>query len=107
MKESLIQSTAIRLSIEREQKEVAHAYIFLITNDLHDRSYGLLEDVYVDDAYRGQGIGTELIHAVITKAKELGCYKLVATSRDSRPEVHAWYERCGFDKYGAAFRMDF
>lgn len=107
MKERIIQSTAIRLSIERDQIEVAHAYIFLITNDLHDRSYGLLEDVYVDDAYRGQGIGTELIQAVITKAKELGCYKMIATSRKSRTEVHDWYERLGFEKYGAAFRMDF
>jgi GNAT superfamily N-acetyltransferase len=107
MKEQIIQSTAVRLSLVRDDREIGHAYLFLITNDLHDEPYGLLEDVYVDEAYRGQGVGTELVEATIAKATALGCYKLVATSRNTRPEVHEWYERIGFEKNGVAFRMDF
>lgn len=107
MIETVLQSTAVRISIMRDEKEVGHAYLFLITNDLHDVPYGLLEDVFVDDAYRGQGIGTELVESVITSAKKHDCYKLVATCRNSKPHVHAMYEKIGFDKYGAAFRMDF
>jgi GNAT superfamily N-acetyltransferase len=106
MNKKIVQSTAIRLSIDRDAQEVAHAYVFLITNDLHKEPYGLLEDVFVDEAYRGQGIGTELVTEIIATAKQHGCYKLIATSRHARPEVHAWYEKIGFEAYGVAFRMD-
>jgi len=37
---------------------------------------------------------------------EAGCYKLVATSRASRPRVHELYERLGFENYGVEFRMN-
>jgi hypothetical protein len=43
---------------------------------------------------------------VIAAPREAGCSKLVATSRASRPKVHALYERLGFEKYGVEFRMN-
>lgn len=107
MIEQIISTIAVRLSVVRDDTEVAHAYLFLITNDLHDAPYGLLEDLFVDEAYRGKGIATELVQAIITKAKELHCYKLIGTCRNSKPQVQEMYEYMGFEKYGAAFRMDF
>lgn len=107
MREQPLQSSAYRFSVKRNGKEAGRAHLFLITNDLHDEPYGLLEDVFVEESYRGEGIGTELLEAVVKKAKEVGCYKLLATSRNGRSEVHAYYERRGFTKYGAAFRIDF
>jgi GNAT superfamily N-acetyltransferase len=100
------QSSCFRLSVEREGKEVGRAYLYLIRNDLREAPYGFMEDVFVDESCRGQGIGTELTNAVVTKAKEVGCYKLLATSRTTRPEVHALYEKLGFIKWGFEFRMD-
>lgn len=100
------QSSCFRFCVEREGKEVGRAYLYLIRNDLREAPYGLLEDVFVDESYRGQGIGTELTNAVIVKAKEIGCYKLLATSRMERPQVHALYEKLGFQKHGFEFRMD-
>jgi len=44
----------------------------LIYNDLHPEPYGLLEDVFVEEEFRGQGIGKSLVRAVIEKAKEVG-----------------------------------
>lgn len=107
MIETTVETTGFRFAIARDGKEVGRASLFLITNDLHAAPYGLLEDVFVEEAYRGQGLATELVHAVITKAKALGCYKLIGTSRNERPGVHAMYEGMGFEKYGAAFRMNF
>src|SRR2546425_867819 len=49
----------VRLSIERNGKEVARAYLFLMWNNLHQAPFGLLEDVYVDETVRGSGLGTE------------------------------------------------
>ena len=77
-----------------------------MTNDLHAEPFGLLEDVFVDESQRGSGLGTALVREVIAAARQAGCYKLVATSRASRPKVHELYERLGFEKYGVEFRMN-
>ena len=101
-----IASKAIRISATQEGVEVGHAYIFLITNDLHPQPYGLLEDVMVDESQRGNGIGTELIKEAIEVSRKAGCYKVLATSRFSRENVHRLYEKLGFDKNGYDFRLN-
>ena len=96
----------IRFSASRDGAEVARAYLYVMHNDLHQEPFGLLEDVYVAESERGSGIGTALVREVIAAASELGCYKLLATSRASRPKVHALYKRLGFENYGLEFRMN-
>ena len=97
----------IRFSIDADGREVARAYLYLMTNDLHAEPFGLLEDVYVDESQRGSGLGTAIVKEVIAAARELGCYKLIATSRASRPKVHELYERLGFEKHGVEFRITY
>ena len=96
----------IRFSIRNGELEVARAYLYLMRNDLHDAPFGLLEDVFVAESERGAGLGTRLVNEVIKAARDVGCYKLVATSRASRPKVHALYERLGFTNYGLEFRLN-
>ncbi len=97
----------IRLSIARDGKEAARAYLFVMWNSLHEAPFGLLEDVYVDETLRGQRLGTAIVEAVIAEAKARGCYKLIATSRYTRPKVHELYARLGFRDHGKEFRIDF
>jgi|RhiMethySRZTD1v2_1073278.scaffolds.fasta_scaffold534517_2 GNAT superfamily N-acetyltransferase len=97
----------IRFSISGNGREIARAYLYVMNNDLHDAPFGLLEDVFVDELQRGGGLGTALVQEVISAANELGCYKLIATSRTSRPKVHELYERLGFEKHGVEFRFNF
>ena len=97
----------IRFSISGDNGEIARAYLYVMTNDLHAEPFGLLEDVYVDESQRGSGLGTALVREVIATAREAGCYKLIATSRASRPRVHELYERLGFANYGLEFRLTF
>jgi GNAT superfamily N-acetyltransferase len=108
MEESVFLSQGFRFSVTREGREVGHAYLYLIRNDFHPSPFGLLEDVFVDHYCRGQGIATELVSAVLAKARSLGCYKLLATSRTdgTRDSVHAWYKRMGFADYGTEFRIN-
>lgn len=96
-----------RFSIESASGEIARAYLYIMHNDLHDKPFGLLEDVYVDESQRGSGMGTRLVREVIEAARVAKCYKLIATSRTSRPKVHELYERLGFNNHGIEFRMDF
>jgi len=97
----------IKVFVEKNGEEVAHAYLYLIQNDLRPERYGLMEDVFVDETLRGQGTGTKLIKKIIKLAKEYDCYKLIGTSRYEREKVHSLYKRLGFKDWGKEFRMDF
>ena len=102
-----VETKGIRICVTDNGTEVGRAYIYLIDNDLHERPFGLMEDVYVNESDRGKGIGSELVKQVIKLAKEANCYKLIATSRTSRFKVHELYQRLGFTQHGVEFRLDF
>jgi ribosomal protein S18 acetylase RimI-like enzyme len=59
-----------------------------------------IEDVVVDgEAVRGKSwrTGEALTTAAIDKARELGCKTVDLTSRPSRQEANALYQRLGFE----------
>jgi len=102
-----VEAQGIKFSLVEGQQEIARAYLYIMHNELHPEPFGLLEDVFVDESQRGKGLGTTLVKRIITVAKERGCYKLIATSRKSRPRVHQLYSRLGFQERGSEFRLDF
>jgi ribosomal protein S18 acetylase RimI-like enzyme len=55
-----------------------------------------IEDVVVDDAGRGHGVGTALTEAMLDRARELGCRTVDLTSRPSREAANRLYQRAGF-----------
>jgi GNAT superfamily N-acetyltransferase len=101
-----INSKATRLSIQEENKEIARCFVFFITNNLHERPYALIEDVFVEEKFRSQGLGTKLIQGAVEIAREKGCYKIIATSRNERVLVHNLYKKLGFSEHGKEFRID-
>lgn len=110
LQHTLVEHTSpyVRISVsDGAQGELGHVYLFLIINDIHDRPYGLVENLCVREDARGQGVGSELLRLVIALAKEKGCYKLLAMSREGRIELHEWYMRKGFTRFGYEFRLDF
>lgn len=96
----------IRYSKKVRGKEIARARLFILYNDLHDRPFGFLEDVFVYESARGQGIATTMCKRIIADARKRKCYKIVATSRYSRPHVHKIYESLGYRDHGKEFRID-
>lgn len=106
-KENKRDNLGIRFAAVENGKELGVIYLHLIKNDSHKEPYGLLEDLLVDEKHRGKGVGTKLVEEALAEAKRLGCYKILATSRMSRPHIHEWYEKLGFKKWGFEFRMDF
>ena len=96
----------IKFVAEINSKEVGRAFLYLMYNDLHKQPFGLIEDIFVNESCRGQGIGTELVNKAIKEARKQNCYKLIVTSRYSRPKVHVLYKRLGFKDWGKEFRMD-
>lgn len=97
---------AIKLTATEDEKEIGRAWLYVLQNDLHAEPFGLIEDVFVEEKYRGSGVGTKLVQEAVEEAKKIGCYKLIATSRNSREEIHIWYEKFGFKNHGVEFRID-
>jgi ribosomal protein S18 acetylase RimI-like enzyme len=68
--------------------------IYQIITGRHAR----LEDVVVDDAARGQGIGAALTLEAIRLAREHGAVNMYLTSAPHRQAAHRLYERLGFTR---------
>lgn len=99
-------SFAIKFEMHVGKKSVGRIYLYIIQNDLHQRPYGFLEDLFVDENMRGKRIGSALLYAAIKEAKKQKLYKLIGTSRKSRKQLHSFYQTSGFKIYGVEFRMD-
>jgi len=57
-----------------------------------------IEDVVVDDAARGKGVGRLLNDVAIEKAKAAGAKTVDLTSRPSRVAANRLYQRIGFEQ---------
>ena len=58
---------------------------------------GWIEDVVVDAGTRGMGVGEALSLAAIDEARRLGVRSIDLTSRPSREEANALYQKLGFE----------
>ena len=56
-----------------------------------------IEDVVVDEAARGHGVGAALTHEAVRLAREAGARTVDLTSRPSREAANRLYERLGFE----------
>ena len=97
----------IRISAEDDGKEIGRIFLYILKNDLREEPFGYLEDLFVDENYRKKGVGSKLIEEVIRLAKEKKCYKIVATARHEKENVHRLYKKLGFEDFGKEFKMYF
>ena len=58
-----------------------------------------IEDVVVDEQFRGRNIGGELVEFALKTAEDLDVKKVYLTSNPSRQAAHALYTKCGFETY--------
>lgn len=56
-----------------------------------------IEDVVVDEAVRGAGIGEALVRAALSRATAAGARSVDLTSRPSRESANRLYQRLGFE----------
>lgn len=97
----------IKIILEENGQPIGRGFLYILHNDLHPEPFGFIEDVFVEEAFRGKGYGERIVNALIEEAKKHKCYKLICTSRFSNEKAHHLYEKLGFQKHGNEFRMDF
>ncbi|MCF1448858.1 GNAT family N-acetyltransferase [Agrobacterium vitis] len=60
------------------------------------RPYALIENVVSAATHRGQGYGRAVVLHAIDAAWNADCYKVMLLTGSTRPEIHRFYEACGF-----------
>lgn len=69
----------------------------LVTFEIPTGWRAWVEDVVVDEAARGKGVGASLVAAAIDLAKKRGAKTVDLTSRPSREAANRLYQRSGFE----------
>ncbi len=83
------------LFIAREEGKILGS-LTLVTFRIPTGVRAWIEDVVVDEAARGKGIGEALTQAALARAAELGARTVDLTSRPSREAANRLYQRVGF-----------
>ena len=58
-----------------------------------------LEDIVVEEAIRGQGIGEALVRHALSVAREAGANGVALTTNPSREAANRLYQRVGFNRW--------
>ena len=93
--QQMVDSDVIRLLVARNDQAIMGTLtlaLFRIPTGVR----AWIEDVVVDEAARGQGIGEALNRRALDLAKECGARTVDLTSRPSREAANRLYQRMGF-----------
>ena len=97
--ERILSSEGIRLLVAANEEGVIVGMLTLALVDIPTGRKAWIEDVVVDGACRGYGLGAQLVEKAVEMAKEEGAKALYLTSNPSREAAHALYRKCGFESY--------
>ena len=61
-----------------------------------------LEDLFVEEAGRGSGMGRALVEAAVARARERGCARMDLDANEANEPALALYRSVGFDSWSAA-----
>lgn len=98
----------VLLVATRDDVVAATCYLNVIPNLTRGgTSYAVIENVVVDAASRGGGLGQRIVRFALAEAWRRGCYKALLQTGSRDPRVHRFYDACGFsanDKTGFVAR---
>ena len=93
----MLSSDAITQFVARDDDGTIIGVSTLVTFRIPTGLRAWIEDVIVDEAANGQGIGSTLTTAMLDRARELGCTTVDLTSRPSREAANHMYKKLGFE----------
>jgi ribosomal protein S18 acetylase RimI-like enzyme len=103
----IVTSPATRLLLARDEHGDIIGSLTLVLFRIPTGLRAWIEDVVVDEAARGQGVGAALIREALRIALEAGARTVDLTSRPEREAANRLYERLGFTRRGTSvFRFE-
>jgi ribosomal protein S18 acetylase RimI-like enzyme len=92
----LVASPATDLFIALDDAGTIVGMATLVTFRIPTGRRAWIEDVVVDEAARGQGVGDALTRAMVDRSREFGAVTVDLTSRPARDAANRLYQRAGF-----------
>jgi ribosomal protein S18 acetylase RimI-like enzyme len=94
--DEIVGSEATRLLVARDDSGVIVGSLTLVLFRIPTAVRAWIEDVVVDEAARGKGVGEALNREALRIAKDNGARTVDLTSRPSREAANRLYQRIGF-----------
>jgi ribosomal protein S18 acetylase RimI-like enzyme len=94
---AMLEHPAITQFVARDDAGTIVGVSTLAVFPIPTASRAWIEDVIVEEALNGQGIGRRLTEAMLDRARQLGCKTVDLTSRPSREAANALYQKVGFE----------
>src|SRR6185312_3803799 len=92
--------------VKDDKKVIGMATGYLITK--FGKRTGFVEDVVVDDGYRGQGLGQKVMEKLLEESKKAGATQMYLTSGHDRVAAQSLYQKLGFKKRDTdVFKLEF
>ena len=63
----------------------------------HGGKVAEIQELFVDETYRGGGIGNALVEALEKSLRAAGCISFEVTAQNKRTATHRFYEKLGFE----------
>jgi ribosomal protein S18 acetylase RimI-like enzyme len=92
----IVASAATRLLVARDEDGAVVGSLTLALFRIPTGVRAWIEDVVVDEAARGRGVGEALVREALRLASEAGARSVDLTSRPSREAANRLYQRLGF-----------
>ena len=89
---------------EEEGQVVGEATIITYLAIRHNKPYVFVDELVVDEDYRGKGIGKALMQRAIEYGKEIDAKCVNVASRKDKTESHEFYKAIGFKLEDYVFR---
>lgn len=95
--DELVRSEACTLLLARDEKGAVVGTLTLVAYPIPTGVRVWIEDVVVDEAARGRGVGEALVRAAVQRAAALGATAVNLTSNPRREAANRLYRRMGFE----------
>lgn len=97
-----------KVFVAADGNDIIGTFSLLIVDNLGHSGVpiAVVENVVVDPAWQGKGIGKLMMEKAMNLAAAKGCYKLMLSSNSKREAAHKFYDSLGFERHGVSFRVE-
>lgn len=98
--------TVVLLAEDEDDGETVGLISLRIMSDLfHGGTTALVQELVVDEAHRGSGVGGTLLDVAVDLAFEQGCLEVSVTTGEENETAQSLYRSRGFEQDGVYFEL--
>ena len=102
------EGTPVFVCVDEKERVLGHGFCILQHSGgelMVEHTTLYIDDICVDAAARGQGVGRMLFERIREYARELGAYNLTLNVWSCNPDARAFYEKLGLVPYKTGMEM--